>query len=170
MECLETMFRKATVDESLFPPRCCHLDIPISAVEIYLNSELVKLYNKKSVEFATPNRVYCHEPRCSAFIGSTTTAATILQCTECFGATCGFCKAKAHAGKECSDTDDLNSMAKVLNEKEGWQRCPRCHHMVELMIGCYHITCICSAQFCYLCTAKWKECSCPLFVTPPDLE
>lgn len=164
------MFRKASVDESLFPPRCCQLVIPISAAETYLTHNVVTLFNKKAVEFSTPSRVYCHEPKCSAFIGPTTSESTALRCPDCPAVTCGFCRAKAHEGKECSDTDDLNDMAKDMMEKEGWQRCPECHHMVELTIGCYHIICVCNAQFCYLCATQWKECSCPQFAVPADLE
>lgn len=33
--------------------------------------------------------------------------------------------------------------------------------MVELSHGCYHMTCLCRAQFCYACSALWKNCDCP---------
>ena len=32
---------------------------------------------------------------------------------------------------------------------------------MELTHGCYHITCRCSKQFCYLCAETWKNCTCP---------
>lgn len=169
MGCLEDMFRRATIDESLFPPRCCQLSIPTADAEANLSSELMKLYNKKAIEFNTPNRMYCSQPRCSAFIGSGTAEAVELICPECFVSTCGHCKAEGHGQVQCSHTDDMNSMAKDMHDKDGWQRCYECHHMVELSVGCYHIICICKAQFCYLCGTKWKECSCPQFAVPPDL-
>lgn len=31
---------------------------------------------------------------------------------------------------------------------------------MELWQGCYHMTCRCSTQFCYLCAALWKTCDC----------
>jgi hypothetical protein len=31
---------------------------------------------------------------------------------------------------------------------------------VELSTGCFHMTCRCKAQFCYLCAARWKSCAC----------
>lgn len=170
INCLEAMFRKAAIDESLFPPRCCQTPIPVFAARMRVSKELMDTYDKKAREFSVPNRVYCSQPRCSAFIGASTAEASYLECPECSKATCGYCKAAAHPGTECSDTDDLNSMAKDMHEKEGWQRCYSCHHMVELTLGCYHIICPCKAQFCYLCGAKWKECSCPQFAVPPGLD
>lgn len=35
--------------------------------------------------------------------------------------------------------------------------------MVELERGCNHMTCHCTAQFCYVCGSKWKSCDCPWF-------
>ena len=163
------MFRKATVDESLYPPRCCLTNIPISAARPHLSPNLVEVFHKKAIEFDAPSRVYCHEPRCSAFVGPTTDEPTALECPSCPASTCGLCKAEAHEGKKCSDTDDLNNMAEDMNKKDGWQRCPDCRHVVELSDGCYHITCVCKAQFCYLCGVRWKECSCPQFAIPPEL-
>jgi len=36
-----------------------------------------------------------------------------------------------------------------------------CRFFVELEVGCYHMTCRCGHEFCYLCTSRWKTCSCP---------
>jgi hypothetical protein len=33
--------------------------------------------------------------------------------------------------------------------------------VVELAQGCYHMTCRCRAEFCYLCSKPWKNCPCP---------
>jgi hypothetical protein len=32
--------------------------------------------------------------------------------------------------------------------------------MIELAHGCYHMTCLCKAEFCYLCQKMWKTCAC----------
>ncbi|THG94000.1 hypothetical protein EW026_g7379 [Hermanssonia centrifuga] len=169
ISCLETMFRKATIDESLYPPKCCMVSIPVASVRPLLDSKVMSAFEKKSIEFDTPSRVYCFKSRCSAFLGATTEEPSELTCSECSEKTCGSCKAEAHPGVHCSDTEDLNSLANDLQTKQGWQRCHSCHHMVEKSEGCYHITCICKAQFCYLCAAPWKECGCPQFEVPPEL-
>lgn len=33
--------------------------------------------------------------------------------------------------------------------------------MIELTTGCFHMTCRCKTQFCYLCSSPWKTCQCP---------
>merc|ERR1719161_3531982 len=52
--------------------------------------------------------------------------------------------------------DDLTKFCRKMN----WMRCFECGHVVEKKAGCNHITCICGAQFCYLCGARWGECKC----------
>jgi hypothetical protein len=56
-----------------------------------------------------------------------------------------------------ADTQALLQAARIA----GWARCYRCRMMVELTQGCYHMTCRCRAEFCYLCAAHWKTCPCP---------
>ncbi|KZT06377.1 uncharacterized protein LAESUDRAFT_743524 [Laetiporus sulphureus 93-53] len=156
-DCLVELFRAATTDESLFPPRCCQQPFIVSEVEPHLGPELSALFNKKAIEFNTADRVYCHQPTCSSFIGAATSVASIHGCT-CWEQACGRCKEVAHPASFCS-VDDTPILA--LAEKEGWKRCPGCRHLVELTQGCYHMTFRCRRQFCYVCTETWKTCNCP---------
>ncbi|RPD81806.1 hypothetical protein L226DRAFT_555892 [Lentinus tigrinus ALCF2SS1-7] len=159
IECLVDLFRAATVDESLFPPACCRQPFDLKVVRQYLNKELATLVDKKAIEFGTRNRVYCCRPSCSIFIGSGTTVASQLICPQCRMETCGHCKQAAHSVfTRCTSEEDASVVA--LAEESGWKRCPGCGHLVELTIGCYHMTCRCRHQFCYLCAATWKTCTC----------
>ncbi|KAI9057163.1 hypothetical protein FKP32DRAFT_1661796 [Trametes sanguinea] len=159
VDCLVSLYRAATVDESLFPPSCCRQAFDFQEVRPYMHSQLVKLVDKKTIEFGTKNRVYCHRPTCSAFLGAATAAVTRLLCTTCWHYTCGHCKGAEHnASVRCTSAEDAIVVA--LAEQEGWKRCPGCGHLVELSVGCYHMTCRCRHQFCYLCTATWKTCTC----------
>lgn len=162
------MFRKATDDESLFPPTCCRQVIPTAQARLFLNATLMATFEKKSIEFGTLDRVYCHKPKCSAFLGPASTDPARFLCTACFAQTCSSCKEAAHASRKCSDRADLNQVANQMHEQEGWQRCPTCRHLVEKSDGCHHMICLCKAEFCYLCATPWKECECPRFDVPPE--
>lgn len=159
VECLVDLFRSATVDESLFPPACCRQPFDVTKIRPYLSKDLLILFEKKAIEFRTKDRVYCHRLTCSAFLGPATATASRLNCLQCFSVTCGHCKKEAHSPlTRCTNEEDAGVVA--LAGQEGWKRCPGCGHLVELTIGCYHMTCRCRHQFCYLCTATWKSCRC----------
>lgn len=161
VECLEVMFRKATTDESLFPPKCCQVTIPLTEVELYFEPDFLLRFARKTLEYSTKDRVYCARPTCSAFIGPATSKVSSMACPECTSRTCGTCKEEAHLGRSCTAT--LNNVVLNMAQREGWQRCYSCKHLVELDHGCFHITCLCKAQFCYLCAEPWKTCTCPQF-------
>ncbi|KAG8734439.1 hypothetical protein FRC12_018528 [Ceratobasidium sp. 428] len=163
-ECLINLFERAAVDESLFPPRCCNLRIPFQVVRVIFTSKLIRAFERKTKEFETPNRLYCHKPRCSAFLGPAVgnqRQRSNKECTACYRRTCTFCKGVGHPpGVPCQTNADTQQVL-TLGRKEGWQSCPSCHNLVELALGCYHMTCRCKHQFCYLCGQQWKSCTCP---------
>ncbi|QMW33268.1 hypothetical protein G4B84_008699 [Aspergillus flavus NRRL3357] len=68
--CLEDLFNASMTDESLFPPRCCRQPINVNIARIFLKSDLIQRYEKKKIEFETPNRTYCYAPECSTFINT----------------------------------------------------------------------------------------------------
>ncbi|CAE7142900.1 unnamed protein product [Rhizoctonia solani] len=163
-QCLTELFNKATVDESLFPPRCCSQQISFAQVRSILSPQLVQKFETKSEEFKTPNRLYCHNSTCSRFLGPAASAERekgARLCTQCWRSTCSFCKRASHAAHVPCETDTAAQQVLALGRQEGWQSCPSCHHMVELDTGCYHMTCRCRHEFCYLCARRWKECTCP---------
>ncbi|KAH9853206.1 hypothetical protein C2E23DRAFT_917758 [Lenzites betulinus] len=168
--CLREMFERATVDETLFPPKCCQGAVALSTAEPHLGPALVARFQKKAREFSTVDRVYCHDAACAAFLGPAAPTdvpdAPTLRCAECGAGTCAACKEKTHPGVPCHF--QAEDAVLDLGKEHGWQRCTACKHLVELSIGCYHIICRCNYQFCYLCGAPWKQCNCDLFYVPPE--
>ena len=175
--CMETIFVKATLDESLYPPRCCQ-PILAASVRQYLDASKMLAFDKKALEFDTPapDRVYCCRKQCSAFLGHSTSTPVPVSCTneDCSSQTCGSCRKEGHGSTSCpnSEREELEfvKIADDLHEKNGWTRCYSCRHLVEKSEGCYHMTCVCKAQFCYLCGTPWKECDCPQFEIPAELQ
>ncbi|KAM0425475.1 hypothetical protein ACHAPT_009264 [Fusarium lateritium] len=157
-ECLVGLVRASLQDESLFPPRCCGQNIPIK-VGLWFSPGLVGEFRAKKVEFETPNRTYCSEPSCSTFVPPTMIAGELAMCPKCRRITCVHCKGRSHEGICPSDT--ASQQVLQLATENGWQRCKACHRVVELEFGCNHITCICKAEFCYVCGERWKTCRCP---------
>ena len=157
------MVEAFTRDESLFPLRCCKDPIPVAGVLPTLPLALRSLFERKNAEFSilTRDRIYCSNLNCSMFLGSSEGRLLLfaIRCSQCFARTCPRCKESAHAGEGCGVSKSDEAL-QALVKSEGWQTCPGCDAVVELHHGCYHITCRCRAEFCYLCAERWKTCDC----------
>ncbi|KAF2105400.1 hypothetical protein BDV96DRAFT_375790 [Lophiotrema nucula] len=157
-DCLTTMIQTALADTSHFPPRCCGKIVPMWDAHRFLPKELVARFHEKTDELKTPNRTYCSNGKCAQWIKPANIAAGVGTCTACAQETCATCKAKKHTGL-CPEDLSVKQLLQTAKERS-WQTCPQCKNMVELSRGCYHITCRCRHEFCYLCQAKWKTCQC----------
>ncbi|KAI1653657.1 hypothetical protein F4813DRAFT_373643 [Daldinia decipiens] len=135
--CLERIFRHAMTDEAFFPPRCCRQPIPVDPNQLFLPVDLVWDFREKEVEFSTPNRTYCHQSTCSAFIKHDAYVGNVATCSKCQSTTCVTCKGPSHDGN-CPPNEGLQEVLQLARD-EGWQRCPNCLSMIELNAGCNHI-------------------------------
>lgn len=137
-DCIQTLFEIATMDETLFPPRCCRQIIPLASVKKFLSCTLLVKFEAKSVEFSMPDRTYCCQPSCSSFIHPDHIFGEKATCSDCKTSTCTICKNVTHD----DDCPEDTTTQKVLEtaRQEGWQRCFKCRRLVELDIGCNHIT------------------------------
>ena len=104
--------------------------------------------------------MYCPSPTCSKFLGSVKVLPRTTACPTCLITVCTHCRKHAHPLRFFCQQEDETGALQGLLEQNKWQRCPNCRAVVELNQGCYHITCRCRSQFCYLCSAPWKTCNC----------
>lgn len=137
-DCLGSLFHHAVRDESLFPPQCCRQPIPVDDHKHILGAKLVFRYHERAVEFSTQNRTYCHNTQCAAFIVPGCIENDVGLCIHCGALTCVHCKGATHTG-DCPLDRDLQRVLQIAHQ-EGWRRCYRCSAMVELNMGCYHMT------------------------------
>ena len=139
-ECVRRLFIDSTVDETLFPPRCCRQQILVSTVRHFLGSRLTAQFERKAIEFGTLNRTYCWNPSCAAFIDPDCIHGSAGTCSRlgCGRQTCIFCKREAHSGS-CPRENPFEETIRLAQEA-GWQRCQQCQNMIELGMGCNHIT------------------------------
>ncbi|KAF2028694.1 hypothetical protein EK21DRAFT_28255, partial [Setomelanomma holmii] len=156
--CLVDFFQTSLTDTTLFPPRCCGKRIPISTCLELCPPALVRRYNEKQIELASPNPIYCSNRYCGRFIRAENVTADIAKCPSCEEETCTVCTNPRHQGL-CPEDPTVQMLMDVAGEKS-WQRCPKCRTMVELLIGCYHMRCRCGGEFCYLCAKPWKARAC----------
>lgn len=148
--CLGRRFELATTDETMFPPRCCGQEILIEDAHIYLRKNLVRLFEKKKIEFTTLDRIYCPKTDCSSFIPPNRVFDNKAMCPTrgCYTLVCSKCKAELHTG-DCAEDPATQELLRFAKE-QGWQRCRRCKRVVELSYGCNHIFCPCGAEFWYV--------------------
>jgi hypothetical protein len=148
----------------VFPPKCCDQRIPSNSFIPFLSSDTQSLYDFKCREFAirVSDRVYCPTPDCSAFLGSSALSHITDEayCNKCNSRVCVLCRQPAHSGDTCSE-NTVTKEVRAFAHTQGWQTCPDCSAIIELNHGCFHMTCLCGAQFCYLCAVPWKKCTCP---------
>ena len=137
-ECIQTLFELSATDETLFPPRCCRQVISLSSVKIFLSTAAVRDFEKKSIEFATSDRTYCSWQTCSSFIPPINISGERATCEECGTHTCTICKTNTHDG-DCPQDVATQQVLETARE-QGWQRCYNCRRLVELDVGCNHIT------------------------------
>ncbi|KAI9371612.1 hypothetical protein BJX61DRAFT_17351 [Aspergillus egyptiacus] len=157
--CLTSLFQKATTDESLFPPKCCGVLIPLASVQEEMSEQDLARFKDAQIEFSTQDRTYCSHTNCGKFIPPNNIHGDRAVCPSCRSITCQMCKRAYHDKEDCPSDTALQATLS-LGSRMGWQRCYACKTLVELNTGCWHIVCTCNAQFCYRCGRAWKSCWC----------
>ncbi|KAJ4397856.1 hypothetical protein N0V93_002093 [Gnomoniopsis smithogilvyi] len=142
-DCLTKLFSLCLHDESLFPPRCCSVAIPIDEeTKALLGTELSVQYQARKVETDTPapQRVYCHESSCNKFIAPDNIHGDTATCSACNLSTCTACKRVAHWFCKCREDGQDDQTLLHLASEQGWRQCSSCKSVVELNTGCFHIS------------------------------
>lgn len=137
-DCLKGLFMRATKDQTLFPPRCCRQQIPLLLIAAELSADELDVFNSAEIEFSTKDRTYCCNVDCGRFIPPSQIRADRAECDRCGSATCAMCKNAFHRD-DCAADPSLQATL-ALATSQGWQRCFACRALVELNVGCYHMT------------------------------
>jgi hypothetical protein len=136
--CLRSLFNYSFRDETLFPPRCCKVEIDLGQVAGFLTAESIAKYWEKKPEFESTNRTYCSYNRCGTFIRQENIDGDHGYCHKCTKETCVLCKAPSHDDVCSVDTETENIIEEL--KKEGAQRCIKCGHGVIMTYGCNRMT------------------------------
>ena len=92
----------------------------------------------KAVEFGSLIRTYCYDTGCGDFITPQDINGDKATCARCTKITCTICKSAAHED-DCPDDPALVSLMEAATAA-GYQQCRQCKRMIELFMGCNHIT------------------------------
>ena len=149
--CTVEVFQNAIRDEELFPPRCCTQPLPVDQAKHFLTTKLAKAFDEKAIEFTTPNRIYCSDSKCAAFIPPRKITGDVAVCRKCSHKTCVTCKESAHTG-ECPKNPQIVLLLETA-KKEGWKECYNCNRMISITTGCNHMTCV---HFLHLCIPTYR--------------
>lgn len=151
--CLKTMVKVALKDNQFLPARCCGQEIPSRQILPALDWSSRRIYVARASEQAVPppDRWYCPRARCGRWISPNHIRASesSQRCPSCRTLICSTCRGPYHEAWECSNDTELQGVMALACTHQ-WQRCYRCHTMVEKMSGCHHMKCTCGAHFWYL--------------------
>lgn len=135
-DCITSLSNLSTIDESVFPPRCCQHEISVDLAREMLSPELLTRFLKTAEGFRTPNRIYCFNSACSELISWSQIAGDIGTCRMCSERTCTVCKSAAHNG-DCPQGPTLQQVIET-GDSLNWQRFFKCGGMIERVYGCNH--------------------------------
>jgi hypothetical protein len=137
--CLKEFVLHTIKDESLFPPKCCRQLLSKPLISSVLSPEEMRTFVEAQVEYSTEKRVYCSNSNCGKFIPpARINSNQVACCRHCLTSTCCHCKKRNHSG-DCPEDIELKATL-ALARKLGWIRCSHCSSMIELSIGCNHMT------------------------------
>ncbi|KAL6829308.1 hypothetical protein J3E69DRAFT_354750 [Trichoderma sp. SZMC 28015] len=170
--CLRENIRVGLRSEVDFPTGCCNRPFDEATVRLGQRPALVHLFRQLSAEYNIQpgERLYCHDPSCASFIPASAIQAAARDednatpmgtCPSCHKATCAACGGRSHRGLPCREEEDDEALLNMM-DSQGLVGCPRCGVVIGLRDGCNHMSCLCGAEFCYICGRDWRaRCRCP---------
>ncbi|KAJ1258139.1 hypothetical protein BS78_10G051600 [Paspalum vaginatum] len=139
------------------PQDGCTIKLSVEGSKILLSPRLLEIMVERIREGQIPptQKIYCPYPKCSALMSMSELIHPMQQsCSK-------------YTVYTAADAATLRKCVKCRAQQKLWRQCVKCKHVIELAEGCYHMTSMCSYEFCYTCGKEWKEkkatCTCSLW-------
>jgi hypothetical protein len=134
--CLRELIRRGLTGLTEFPPRCC-VHFREETIRLAQRPALVHLFRQlqEESEVLMPDRLYCHDPHCAAFIPLDCDG----ECLICEQLTCQRCGGRDHGRRRCDEGEILEDVWEMMDRRR-IVNCPGCGIMVQLAEACNHIT------------------------------
>jgi hypothetical protein len=138
--CMKRIIMRGVLDHdlALIPPRCCGTNIPFAVIFSTLDGREMEDFQDAELEKKTRDKTYCSNSSCGRFIDPAHIRAGIATCRRCSADTCSMCKNPNHED-DCPADPDLQATLH-LGTQQQWQRCFSCRTLVEIDMGCNHMT------------------------------
>ena len=109
--CLLGLVTTATRTETLWPPRCCLIELPREMIRQHLPASKLRSFNATTAEFDTPasERWYCPYSPCAKFFPAhVPPGQETVSCPRCHNAICVQCRKLQHTpGTRCTEAEQL---------------------------------------------------------------
>ena len=136
-DCL-TAFVKARITDFQLPVSCCGQNLVLEDMFAHLPEDTAITLQARTLEYLAPNKVYCHNSACAAFLPPAQHQDDVATCPDCKATTCVLCKTASHNGL-CPE--DIHApLFFTLATEQHWRQCFVCKNYVERTSGCNHIT------------------------------
>lgn len=141
--CLRELIRRGLTGLTEFPPRCC-VQFREETIRLAERPELVHLFRQlqEENEVPVPDRLYCHDPHCAAFIPLDCHG----ECLICEQLTCQRCGGRDHGRRGCDEGEILEDVWEMMDRRR-IVNCPGCGIMVQLAEACNHMTQVYSLEY-----------------------
>lgn len=152
-DCLYRNFSISLISAPFRPVRCCSGPIKTVVLRDLVAWEHTRIadlqrYRQRLAEHQAPDKLYCHNPECHAFIPMALRTARSGKCARCLAKTCKSCEKKWHFGTcqpvsgrpTVENKPGSEALLLSLAKRLGWKRCPQCRNFVQKSGGCNHIT------------------------------
>lgn len=117
LSCLRRNFQVSLASMPFRPARCCdaaaYITLPLLRACLHLSSHEAHAYREKLAEYDARDKVYCSDPRCSAFIPPALRDGRVGRCRVCRKKTCLRCRGLGHFGG-CDDGGGGDELAPVV--------------------------------------------------------
>ncbi|CAF4746553.1 unnamed protein product [Rotaria sp. Silwood1] len=146
---------------------CCSL-VDIGTILSLVNVRCMNIYERnleKCLVNLSRSYIRCPSKSCSIILHVIDSGMGYIRC-RCGHQFCIDCKQEPHFPATCSSykayLDDLYRNGDSISDYNAkvivrGRHCVSCNNFIEKNGGCNHMTCRCGAEFCWLCTAYWKD-------------
>ncbi|UJR30888.1 hypothetical protein I4U23_018398 [Adineta vaga] len=146
---------------------CCSM-VDVGTMLSLVNIRCLNIYERnieKCLVNLSRSYVTCPIKSCSNIVQIIGARIDQIRC-RCGHQFCIHCKQELHFPATCSSyqayIEEANRNGDLLLKFDTkclvrGRNCVSCNNFIEKSGGCNHMTCRCGAEFCWLCTAYWKD-------------